>query len=207
MKINDNLIDLYYRLKTVKEYPLIAKGISNRCYTDKTHNKPNSSSLGVQFYEIDTKEKNPVLENKIGSFFKDDCLRFETSKGYHYVSFLITNLQNTLTIANHLTFDLIKDLSISDYYKSKYDCLILRISEKKHWFSNKIASPKPQFDKLIKIPKRDSNLRYSLKHMLYFKRLGIPDKVINLYPKKLLRNFNIATTQYHTSNAQYKKKL
>lgn len=205
--INANLIGLRRKIETIKEYPLLATGISNRCYFDNIHTQANQHSLGVQFYEVDKKTNIESIENQIIKFFNNDCLRLETSKGFHYVSFLIKNLYSTLTIANHLTFDLIKNFEISDYYKSPYDCLILRITPKRHWFSRKIKTEKPKFDKLIKPPIDNLYFRYSLKHLLYFKKLGIPNEIIDLYPKRQLRNFNIAKTEYHTSNQPYIKRF
>ena len=168
-------------------------GISNWSYDTKTKKK-----YSVQFYDYDfsTPEKkiprSDLLE--ILKIFPYDCLMYETKQGVHFISFA---LLHGLGITKKRTLETSKALG-QDYWTEAKD-LTLRCSAKwkpRRFRNYKTISNKPKFKGLVKFPNKYT---ISKKHLeFYFKYMGLPLWVYNLYSDCIKKDYRIKNYHYKT---------
>jgi hypothetical protein len=149
-------------------------GISNLCLLKDTRND-------LMFYDIDSKNISEWDMELILSKFPNDCLMFETTKGYHFVSLTLDlGSKSPLIKAKELS----KELE-EDYYfeHDRIDYLTLRIAPKtENKIDGKIHKPSPRFLKVLKLPRKSSIL--SLEHFRIYSYLGLPEKYQKIYLKR-----------------------
>lgn len=177
-----------------KDLKLRAIGISNYCF-DKTNKKKHS----IQFYDYDVNETTRMTQaelNTILKIFPYDLLLYKTKHGLHFISFALLKEQYTTKAR---AIEISKLLGKQDYWTPKKD-LTLRVSAK--WkvyrFSKmrKTISKKPEFSRLLKKPNK---YRVSKKHLdFYYKNMGLPEKVYNLYQDCHLFDYEIKIYHYKT---------
>ena len=164
-------------MKNNKKYPLEAIGISNGCYPIDNQEKIPNTDLGIQFFEVDIKPIPNEILDQVLTIFPEDCLMFETRKGFHFIGFSVQQMKTTLLRALNLSYVLGKE--ITDYARTKLGCLILRTSPKVEKKTRLIVADKPKFSKILKKPVLDSNI--SIRHLKVFLNLGIPLETYNSY--------------------------
>lgn len=193
--------------KTLKDFPLRAIGISNKC-KDNNEIMPNrfkgkNNIYSIQFYDYDF-DKNWKLTygiiNSILEIFPHDCIMYETKHGIHFISFALTK---GLYLSKARAIKKSKELLSQDYW-TKRSYLTLRISQK--WRRNiwnkmgitwkyKTISDKPIFKGVARLPELVNQALFpnikilgSKKHLdFYHDFLELPNWVYQQY----LNNFEM----------------
>lgn len=176
-------------------------GINNICY-----DKSNKKKYSIQFYDYDNKHLDhleyirmaPVELKAILEIFPNDLILYRTKHGIHFISF---TLLKGIYISKANVLQVTKLLNESQDYFPYQKELTLRVSGKwgKKRFSKKrkTISKKPKFARLLKLPNKDNII--SKTHLdFYFKWMGLPKEIYNLYKKCEMRNYDITISHYKT---------
>lgn len=182
LRINENSLNLR------------AMGVSNRVY-----DKENEKIYSIQFYDYDINQTTRMTQaelNTILKIFPYDLLLYRTKQGLHFISFA---LLHGLRITKSRAIETSKLLGNQDYWTQARD-LTLRVSAK--WkilrFSKirETISKKPKFSRLLREPNK---YRISEKHLeFYYKYMGLPEDVYNLYHDCDKRDYEIKIYHYKT---------
>lgn len=172
------------------DYNGCALGISNECYRNEFKNE-------VMFYEIDTKEICEWDLELILSTFTNDCIMFESSSGFHFVSFGLDYSKIGCVKKAH---ELSKEVGGDYILGLKFDYLTLRISPKRiNDEYNEIYKPAPTYYKILKYPEENSII--SFEHLEVYSWLGLPKKIKHYYQEKCnVLKFQTRYFFYYTNN-------